>query len=51
LGYGFAVGFEQPIVAAAENFGQDVGSHKCEAANGRSPELAMRPKSLIEYGT
>ena len=28
---GFTVGFEQAVVAAAENFGQDIGSHKCEA--------------------
>ena len=29
---GFTVGFEQAVVAAAENFGQDVGGHTCEAA-------------------
>ena len=32
LGDGFAVSLEQPVVAAAENLGQEVGSHKCEAA-------------------
>ena len=47
----FTVSLEQPVVATAENFGQDVGSHKCEAANGRSRELALQAKSLIEYGT
>ena len=28
----FAVGFKQPVIAAAENFGQYVGSHRCEAS-------------------
>ncbi len=46
---GFTVGFQQAVVAAAEDFGQDVGGHKCEAALHPS-WFATRPKSLIEYG-
>ena len=42
----FTVGFEQPFVAAAKNFGQDVGGHTFWIARSCAGERRLQPISL-----